>query len=589
MIIENPILTGFNPDPSILRVGDDYWIATSTFEWLPGIQLHRSRDLVHWHLAGHALERPSQIDLAGIAPSKGVWAPALSRDPVSGTIYLCYSLVRNITDNFFDLDNFLVTAPSPEGPWSDPFWLNASGFDPSLFFDHDGHTWLVNLEWDFRVGYEHPGAIVLQEFSPTEGRLLGDARRIYRGGSGMGCLEGPHLFRRGDWYYLLAAEGGTGYGHGVTMARSRRLEGPWEADPANPILTSIARPYQARGNPAYLRPEHFNPDSYLQKSGHGSLVETPDGEAYLVHLCARPARQDLAGAPTLRCVLGRETAIQRMEWTSDGWLRLAPGGSDRLDASGLPLWSASGPAKLASRYLPGPALPPAPWPAEAPRDDFGAPALSPHWASPRGFATADWANLSTRPGWLGLRGRQSLFSGFDQSLVAQRIQHFDFRAATRLEFQPDRFQQMAGLVCLYDTMNYLYLRLYWSESLGGPALGILRSENGKREEMRDCRVLLPAGTTRVRLKVEARNLRLQFSWKADGDAEDSRAGGREAPATGAWAPIGPAFDETRLSDEFCTTGEFTGAFVGLCCQDLAKRAAVAWFDWFDYAGDDPRV
>ncbi len=542
-MIENPILPGFHPDPSILRIGEDFWIATSTFEWLPGIRLHHSRDLVHWRPAGHALTRPSQIDLRGVAPSKGVWAPSLSRDEQSGVCYLCYSLVKNITDNFFDLDNWLVMADDPSGPWSDPVYLNSSGFDPSLFHDLDGRHWLVNLEWDFRQGYEHPGAIVIQQFDAVKGCLVGEPQQIYRGGSELGCLEGPTVFRRGDFYYLMAAEGGTGYGHGVTLSRSKSLFGPWEADPTNPIVTSAARRFSARGNPAYLKLEHFNPASELQKSGHGSLVETPEGEVYLVHLCARPA------LPELRCILGRETAIQKMVWTSDGWLRLAAGGN------------------LAQQLVLAPQLPPNPWAPEPLRDSFEAPALSNHWASPRGFFDTSWADLKTRPGWLGLRGRESLFSPFSQSTVARRIQHFDFRAQTKLEFSPSRFQEMAGLVCLYDTMNYMYLRVNFSQSLGGPALGLIVAENGRRQELLESRVNLTVPV--VHLKVVARALRLQFSWSLDGEN---------------WNRIGPDFDETHLSDEYCTTGEFTGAFVGLTAQDLARREAWAWFDWFDYEG-----
>jgi xylan 1,4-beta-xylosidase len=546
-VITNPILPGFHPDPSIVRDGEDYWIATSTFEWLPGIRLHHSRDLVHWRPAGHALTRPSQIDLRGVAPSKGVWAPNLSVD--HGVWYLCYSLVRNITDNYFDVDNFLITAPAAQGPWSDPTYLNSSGFDPALFHAADGRKWLVNLEWDFRPGHEHPGAIVLQEFSPAHRRLVGEPTPIYRGGSDLGCVEGPLLFQRGEYHYLLAAEGGTGYGHGVTMARSHSVFGPWEPDPANPIVTSAAARFQARGNPEYLKPDKFNPASVLQKSGHGSPVETPGGEVYLAHLCSRPA------LPQLRCVLGRETALQKMVWTSGGWLRLAAGGN------------------LAQVAVPEPALPSSPWPAEAERDDFDG-ALSAHWASPRCFVDDTWVSLA-RPGWVGLRGRESLFSPFQPSVLARRLQHLDFTAETRLAFDPRRFQETAGLVCLYDTMNFVYLRLGWSDELQTRVIEVTQADNGHRLEFPEARVVLQAPSpgsepAAVRLRVQARDLKLNFSWAFD---------------EGAWQAVGPGFDETKLSDEYCKTGEFTGAFVGLAAQDLSRRQAWAWFDWFAYRGE----
>lgn len=535
-MITNPILPGFHPDPSILRIGDDYWIATSTFEWLPGICLHKSRDLRHWEPAGAVLTRPSQLDLRGVAPSKGVWAPDLSRDE-TGLCWMAYSVVRGITDNFFDLDNYAVTAASPEGPWSDPIYLNSSGFDPALYHEN-GRTWTVNLEWDFQPGHEHPGPIVLQEFSRAEQELIGEPVRVYKGGTDRGCLEGPRLFRRGAYYYLMAAEGGTGYGHAVTLARSASLADPWEADPAGPIVTS-ALDFSARGDPAYLKPEHYNPASPLQKSGHGALVETPKGQPYLVHLCSRPGTG-------LRCHLGRETAIQAMEW-KDGWLRMAGGGN------------------LAKLTVPEPDLPVVEAVPEPTRDDFDAGRFSDHWTSPRTWFGDDWVSWS-RAGWVGLRGRESLFSTYRPSLAARRVQHWNFEAETRMVFAPRCYQQRAGLACVYDTNNFIFLYVSWSEEARAPYGGIFRAENGKwTDDPADRVPLTGSAETPVRLGLTARDERLQFAWARDGEP---------------LRPIGPSFGQTALSDEAC--GGFTGAMVGLAAEDLATRTAWAWFDWFDY-------
>ena len=163
-MIRNPILAVFNPDPSILRAGEDYYIATSTFVWQPGIRLFHSRDLASWTLVGHALH--GAHDLRGLPAHGGIWAPSLSRDPATGRFHLTYSLVRSTAAEYFDVDNFVVTAPDAAGPWSAPVYLNSVGFDPSLFHDDDGRHWLVTLEWDPRDGYEHPGAIVLDEWDP---------------------------------------------------------------------------------------------------------------------------------------------------------------------------------------------------------------------------------------------------------------------------------------------------------------------------------------------------------------------------------------------------------------------------------------
>jgi xylan 1,4-beta-xylosidase len=192
--IQNPILRGCNPDPSICRVGRDYYVATSTFEWYPGVQLHHSRDLAHWRLVGRPLSRASQLDLRGEPDSCGVWAPCLSH--ADGQFWLIYSDVKRFDGDFKDVHNYLVTAPAIEGPWSDPVRLNSSGFDPSLFHDADGRKWLVNMLWDHRAGRSRFGGILLQEYSAAERRLVGPVRNIFAG-----------------FYYPLVAEGGTGYEH----------------------------------------------------------------------------------------------------------------------------------------------------------------------------------------------------------------------------------------------------------------------------------------------------------------------------------------------------------------------------------------
>jgi xylan 1,4-beta-xylosidase len=301
--ISNPIIPGFNPDPSFVRVEGDYYIATSTFEWFPGVQLHHSRDLVHWRLIGHALTRTTQLDLRGVANSGGVWAPSLSY--CEGQFWLIYTNVRTcgMGRPFKDVGIYLTTAASISGPWSEPVFLNAIGFDPSLFHDDDGRKWLVNMVWDFRPGRPRFGGIVIQEYDPLAQRLVGPMTNILDK-TGI-LIEGPNLYKHGGWYYLMLAEGGTGWNHGISMARSRRLLGPYELDPQAAVLTS--------------RDDEWNP---LQKAGHGELAQTPAGEWYLAHLASRPLGQGDAR----RCILGRETCLQKIEWSPDGWLRLSDGG-----------------------------------------------------------------------------------------------------------------------------------------------------------------------------------------------------------------------------------------------------------------------
>ncbi|NLF29463.1 MAG: glycoside hydrolase family 43 protein [Planctomycetes bacterium] len=518
--IHNPILRGFNPDPSIVRVGEDYFIATSTFEWFPGVQIHHSRDLVHWRLLTHPLTRTSQLDMAGNPPSAGIWAPCLSHD--GQRFHLIYTDVKSMPATFIDAHNYLVTAESIEGPWSEPVALNSSGFDPSLFHDDDGRKWLVNMLWDHRTGQNRFAGIVLQEYSPGEGRLTGPVTNIFRG-TALGATEGPHLYKRNGVYYLMVAEGGTGYGHAVTVARSSALGGPYEADPAGPMLTSRA-----------------NPDLPLQKAGHASLVETADGRWYLVHLTGRPIM------PFRRCPLGRETAIQEVAWTPDGWLRMAGGGHE--------------PALT----VPAPDLPAHLFKEEPPRDDFDHDVLSVHFSTLRVPADESWLSLTERPGYLRLRGRESLNSTFRQSLVARRVQALDFTAMAAVQFQPEHFQQMAGLVCLYDVENWYYLQISRDEQVGR-CLNLLRSLNGRYDEP-VTRVELPEqGAVHLRAAVSGATLR--FAWSLDGRT---------------WTTEGPPLDFTALSDEACRVGRFTGAFVGVCCQDLAGTRREADFDYFEY-------
>ena len=308
MYITNPVLRGFNPDPSIVRVGDDYYIATSTFEWYPGVQIHHSKDLVHWRLLTRPLRRASQLDMRGDPDSCGVWAPCLTY--ADGLFYLIYTDVKRYgrasgggtaNASLRDFHNYLVTAERIDGDWSEPIYLNSSGFDPSLFHDEDGRKYLLNMLWDHRPGQNRFAGIVLQEFSPREQKLIGRRRLIFRGTS-IGFTEGPHLYHRGGYYHLLIAEGGTFWGHAVTMARSPTIDGPYEVHPDTYVLTARDRP-----------------DCVLQRAGHASLVDTQDGETYMVYLCGRP----LPGRG--RCVLGRETAIQKMVWSQDGWLRTDDG------------------------------------------------------------------------------------------------------------------------------------------------------------------------------------------------------------------------------------------------------------------------
>ena len=303
MKISNPVLPGFNADPSMIRVGGTYYIANSTFDWFPGVRLHESKDMVHWNLLPGALDRTSQLDMKGNCSSGGIWAPDLSY--AEGKFWLVYTDVKMVNGAFKDCTNYLVTTEDIHGPWSEPIWLNGVGFDASLFHDDDGRKYLVQQTWDFRE-YHHPfDGITLTEFDTETMRLKPETARTIWEGTEAKLVEGPHLYKINGWYYLFAAEGGTVYTHRESVARSRSLDDhSFEAMPNNPFITNFD-----------------TPGSYLQKQGHGALVDTPSGEWYYASLCARPWHHETEAAydPRGWCTLGRETSIQKVEWDVDGW------------------------------------------------------------------------------------------------------------------------------------------------------------------------------------------------------------------------------------------------------------------------------
>jgi xylan 1,4-beta-xylosidase len=520
--IHNPVLRGFNPDPSFLRVGDDYYLATSTFEWFPGVQLHHSRDLVRWKLIGHALTEKRLLDLKGIPNSGGVWAPSLSWN--NGEFFLIYTCVRTcgMGRPYKDTPFYVITARDILGPWSDPVHLGSGGFDPSLFHDDDGRRWLVNMAWDFRKDKPRFAGITAQEYDHGARRLVGSVRTILQKKE---LVEGPNLYQHGGFYYLMLAEGGTGWNHGISMARARAVTGPYELDPQGSVLTS-----------------RDDEQIELQKSGHGEIVQLPSGDWYLAHLCSRP----IGEGKDRRCILGRETAIQQVTWSEDGWLRLASGGT------------------RPQVEVPAPVdLPWTPWPAPPEKDDFDRPALDIRWSSLRIPVDATWLTLEERPGWLRLRGRESLFSLFEQSLVARRLESLRTVVETCLEFSPANFNQAAGLIFWYDTKSHYYLRVTHDE-VRGKVLGIVLADDGARDEIAESEIAIN-GWTRCHLRAELDHARLQFSASPDG-------------AT--WQPIGPVLDASKLSDDYGSDLRFTGAFVGLCAQDLNGSRMPADFDYF---------
>lgn len=524
-IIKNPILPGFNPDPSICRVNDDYYIATSTFEWFPGVQIHHSRDLINWHLITRPLKRRSQLDMKGNPDSCGVWAPNLSYS--NGFFYLIYSDVKRFDGIWKDVHNYLVYTTRIDGDWSDPIPLNGSGFDPSLFHDDDGRIWLLNMLVDHRKG-KFFGGIILQEYSKEEKKLIGNVFHIFNGTS-IGLTEGPFLFKRNNWYYLITAEGGTEYNHSVTVARSRNIKGPYEVHPSNPILTSSD-----------------NPNLYLQKAGHGSIVSTQDGRWYLAHLVGRPL------SPRGRCTLGRETALQEIIWKEDEWMYIKGGGHSPYNSIEAP--------NLKKQL----------WNDNQFYHDFNEENIPIEFQSLRIPMDESWVSLKKRKSYLSLKGRESLCSTHSQSMIARRQQDFIFEACTLLEFSPETFQQMAGMTYYYNTRHFYYFYMSWDDKSQSNILNILVNDDNNWNEPLNEYITITGN--KVWLKIKVNYEKLIFSYSLDNNK---------------WNNINITFDASIISDDYVQNkfeykAAFTGAFIGLCCQDISGSEKWAYFDNFEY-------
>jgi len=533
MTIINPILRGFNPDPSFCRVGDDYYIATSTFEWWPGVMIYHSRDLKNWRLASRPLNRISQLNMLGNPDSGGVWAPQLSWH--NGRFWLIYSDMKTHRGAFKDGANYLVTCDTIDGDWSDPVYLNSSGFDPSMFHDDDGKQWLLNMIWDHRQADQNQGyqnqrnrrfyGIVLQQYSNYRDRLVGEPLVIFKG-TDHGLTEAPHLYKIGEYYYLLTAEGGTEYGHQATVARSKNIEGPYEVHPDNPLITS-----------------RLYPDNPLQKAGHASWVQAADGDWYIVYLMARPIGDKY-------CPLGRETSIAKLEWR-DGWPYVMG------DLGNQPC------ATIET------GLPEHKWPQDWPGiDNFDSDKLNHHYHTLRAPLCADTANLTENPGHLRLYGKQSLSSTFVQSHIARRWQSLDFDAATCVVFDPKSFQQMAGLTNYYNTTNWTALYITHHEQKGR-VLEIMTAENGTfANPLMDNEIPIPIpGDAPIHLKSTVRGNKYQYHYSLDGQT---------------WTSIDLEFDTHKLSDDFVDGNAFTGAFTGMFCADISGVKLPRCFADFDY-------
>ena len=511
----NPVLPGFYPDPSVCRVGDDYYMVNSTFCYFPGVPVHHSKDLIHWEQIGHCITRPTQTRLQNIGTWNGIYAPTIRHH--DGTFYM-------VTTNVSGGGNFYVTTKAPAGEWSDPVYVREGGIDPDLFFDDDGKTYLLTAQG--------AGEIHLAEIDLATGRLLSRSEIIWRGTGGR-CAEGPHMYKKDGWYYLMIAEGGTEYGHCETIARSRNLRGPFEGCPSNPILShALARGYQ-------------NP---IQGTGHADLIQAHDGSWWLVCLAFRP----LNG---FHHVLGRETFLAPVKWDENGWPVVNGNGAISLE-------------------MDVPTLPQVPVAKKPVRTGFDTPELGLEWNFNCAPRTENYS-LTERPGWLRLhadttdarrkRGEQALGG---RTWLGRRQQHIEFRAETKLDasglndagIDSASLAPEAGLtVHMSDDFHYdLAVRKH-----DGKYSLILRYRLGRLEHTAK---EIPLDSPVVYLRVYSVNRDFYtFAWSVDGETFN-------------FSKL-LDIDTTFLSSE--TAGGFTGVYLALYVSSLMEDG-YADFDWFDY-------
>ncbi len=497
----NPVIPGFYPDPSVCRVGNDFYLVTSSFQYFPAVPIFHSTDLINWEQIGHCLTRSSQVDLKGANVWSGLFAPTIRYN--DGVFYM-------ITTNVSGNGNFLVHTTNPAGEWSDAVKIKQGGIDPSLYFEDD-KCYLVSNPDNY---------ITLCEINPMTGEQLTESKRIWIGTGGR-YPEAPHIYKKDDWYYLLISEGGTEYGHKVTIARSRYIDEPYESNPANPILTHINRNMQ---------------HSPIQGVGHADLIEAPDGSWWTVFLAFRPQSD-------MHHLLGRETFLAPVRWDKNAWPVVNGDGSVALEMN-------------------VPTLPQQPFAKMPVRTYFNTDTLGFEWIHIRNHYPENYIFHNNR---LRLKTTSVTLNDFNDSptLVCRRQQHMDFMAETSVELQKASVNDEAGLtVYMLETSHY---DLFVKQLPDKKQALTLRYHLGELSHIEN-EIILPNGKVQLRVKGE----RDYYTFEYATDGKTFHHLGR----------MNSRYISTETAGGF--TGVMLGMYA---VSSLPSSKGYADFEYFEYQGE----
>ena len=536
----NPILAGFYPDPSICRVGSDYYLVNSTFSYFPGINVFHSKDLVDWKLIGYVLDRQEQLNLDGQGVSRGIFAPAIRYH--NGTYYVTCTLV--------DIGgNFIATSKSASGPWSNPVWIpQINGIDPSMFFDQNGKAYILynSIPPDNKPLYDGHRTLRMYEFDIENLKVVGKEKILVNGGVNISkkpvWIEGPHILQRDGYYYIIAAEGGTSDQHSVVVFRSKNVDGPYVPYKHNPIL----------------KQRHLNPkrEFAITCTGHADFVQTELGDWWTVFLGCRPYRPYEEGYVNT----GRETFLAPVKW-KNGWPVINPG-KEKVQYH-YPLPITLNKEDIEKQYSGN-----FTW-----KDEFDKEQLNRDWMFLR-TPHEQWYSLTTRKGYLALQLRSETCAGnMNPSFLGHRQQHLCGSASTEIHFIPKAQNEKAGLLIFQNEKHFYFL----CKSIDENASVVQLYRSGDNADSSSQMELI----TFKKLSEDQYRKKLDLKIEANGDSYSFFYSFKPNE----WSLLKDSVDAKYLSTK--VAGGFVGCMYALYATSLGKPSTnVSYYAWFEYQGND---